>query len=256
MFENIENLELLNVISGLSALRNKYVDRPSHVLIFKWNGESVYTFADRKIALPQGGILFIPQGSCYTVEKVSQGVSRYTLINFRANLPGALPELFHLQTNVDFTRIYAQLGRCRVMDTAADRYRALSLFYETLSLMGEKERPAYQSALTLEKLDPAVEYLRENLFDPALKVGTLHTLCGISDTYFRRLFIARFGVSPKKYILNQRLNQARAIIENGEFNSIREAALLTGFDDALYFSKVFKQKFGYAPSQHDRLDVL
>lgn len=249
MIGRIENLKLLNVIKGISALHAVYTDRPSHVLIFKLSGESVYTFADRTISLPQGGVLFVPQGSCYTVDRISQGVSRYVLLNFHADLPDAQPEPFRIRDTADFTRICSQLCRCRVLDTAGDHYRVLALFYEVLALLYEKDRSEYQNSATLEKLEPAVEYLRENLFDPTLKIGQLHTLCGISDTYFRKLFFARFGVSPKKYVLNNRLEQARAILETGESGSIRETALSAGFDDALYFSKVFKRRYGYPPSE-------
>lgn len=252
MIEHIENPELLNIIQGICPRHMVYTNRPSHALVFKLNGESTYAFADRTITLSQGGVLFIPRGASYVTNQLTPGVSRYICVNFHASPPDPQPQLFRMQDGADFTRLYSQLCRCRVLDTAADRYRALSLFYEVLSLICEKDRAAYKSAATLEKLGPAVEYLRENLFDPGLEIGTLHTLCGVSDTYFRKLFIVRFGVSPKKYVLNKRLEQARAILENGESGSVREAALSAGFDDALYFSRVFKRRYGYPPSEVSR----
>lgn len=245
MIGNIEKPEILSILQGPSVVHGVISGRPSHAFVFKLSGESVYTFSGQTLRLSQGQMLFIPQGSSYTVRRVSPGDSRYVLINFRGKL-AAQPEVFHLE---DHSSLCARLCKVSLLDTPADRYRAQAVFYEVLGAICEGEKAGYMPAATASRLTPALEYLRENLFDPELKVGQLHSLCGISDTYFRTLFQSRFGVSPKKYILQNRLRRAKAILEHGEYASISQAALLSGFDDPLYFSKVFKQTYGYPPSR-------
>ena len=95
-----------------------------------------------------------------------------------------------------------------------------------------------------------MEYLRKHLFDPELSVGQLHPMCNISDTYFRALFAARFGMRPKKYILDRRLAQAKQLLDSGECAQVSEVARLCGFDDDLYFSRVFKNRYGYPPTKN------
>lgn len=250
MIGNIENLKLLNILEGPSALHGSFACRPSHTLVCKRSGESVYYFQEQTLHLCQGEVLFIPEGTAYHFHKVNPGQSRYVLLNFRGELSDARPEKFRLDGLADFDHLCARLCRLRVMDTQTDRHRAMALLYELLALLSETEKTAYTQTQTLALLEPAVAYLKENLFDPALRIGALHTLCGISDTYFRKLFFARFGISPKKYVLSQRLRHAKAILEHGEYNSIAQAATLSGFDDPLYFSKVFKNAYGAPPSQH------
>ena len=92
-------------------------------------------------------------------------------------------------------------------------------------------------------------FLKEHLFDPDLYIGRLHERCGMSDTYFRRLFFSQFGQTPKKYVSYQRLIHARAMIEGGEYDSIAQVAQMCGFDDPLYFSKVYKNQYGHAPTK-------
>ena len=75
----------------------------------------------------------------------------------------------------------------------------------------------------------------------------LHKLCGVSNAYFRRIFIARFGMSPKKYVVGKRLSYAKSIIDSGEFSTVKELALLVGYKDPLYFGKVFKKHYGASP---------
>ena len=136
-----------------------------------------------------------------------------------------------------------------MLDTPSERYRLISLFYDILSRVSKTEKTQYHSSAALKLIEPAADYLKDHIFDTALKVGELHSLCDVSDVYFRKLFISRYGESPKKYVLSRRLDRAKAIIDNGEFNSIKEVAYLSGFEDPLYFSKVFKQKYGVSPSR-------
>ena len=248
MFSHIENLKLLETHSGVSVLRGSFIDRPSHALIFKLQGESRYTFHDKTCLLRAGDVLFIPQGETYTVDALRHG--RYCLVNFTADLPGAHPRVFTPSDQEQFTRFRLQVEKFRVLDTGADRLRFHALVYEILASLCEAAHTHYRPAGTLTRLDPAVEYLRSHLFDSKMKIGDLHLLCGISDTYFRRLFQDRFGVTPKKYVLSHRLSHAQAILHSGEYNSIAEVAYLSGFDDPLYFSKVYRAAYRYAPSQH------
>ena len=42
MFKNMENLEIVNVMYGISSLNKQFTNRPYHALIFKIDGESEY----------------------------------------------------------------------------------------------------------------------------------------------------------------------------------------------------------------------
>ena len=244
MLDNMENLEIINVIQGPSSLRCLYTDRPSHALVFKCSDASHYIFPDTGITLTAGNVLFLPQGATYTVCRASARPSEYILINFRARIVNPRPRLYTPAGSVDWV---SQLQKFRLIRTAADRHRLYALFYELLAGISPSAT-IYRSSGAQSRLAPALEYIHEHLFDPELKAGTLHTLCGISDTYFRKLFIDIQGISPKKYILLHRLQQAKAILENGEWSSIAEVAQLSGFEDPLYFSKAFKTRYGCPPS--------
>lgn len=245
---DIEKPELLNILEGPASLHGSFTCRPSHALVFKLSGESIYHFANKTLLLHQGQMLFVPRSEVYSFGKVSAGESRYILINFRGQVANAQPQIYDLAAFMDFDHFCNRLRRVSLLETTADRYRALSLFYQALECVCEAEKLTYLHTAAAQKLEPAVEVLREKLYDPALKIGQLHTSCGVSDTYFRKLFIARFGVNPKRYVLMQRLRRAKALLDHGEYNSIAQVAALSGFDDPLHFSKLFRQTYGCPPS--------
>lgn len=86
------------------------------------------------------------------------------------------------------------------------------------------------------------------MYDCSLNIHKLHNLCDISDTYFRQIFVSKFGTTPQKYITSRRLSHAKSIIDSGDFHTISEVAASVGFSDPLYFSKVFKKMYGVSPS--------
>lgn len=248
MINNIENLKPISVIRGISSVFKEYVNRESHALVFKLNGSSKYTFADKAILHRENQLLFIPQGTTYTVERQDEEPTDYLLINFLGNISHATPELFPLKNAADIPFLCSRISKLRGFSSLADSFRCQSLIYEILALIAENNHDAYCTIDTYHLIEPAVKYLHENMFNSQLKIGCLHEKATVSDTYFRKIFLSRFGVSPKKYVINKRLSHAKALLENGEFSSISEVALLCGFEDPLYFSKVYKTKYGRAPS--------
>ena len=88
MVENFKNPEIIGTISTLSSEKRDYKSRFAHALLYKIDGESVYTFDREKIRIGAGAVLYIPQGASYTVQKTSAGESRYCLINFYMELSG------------------------------------------------------------------------------------------------------------------------------------------------------------------------
>jgi len=70
----------------------------------------------------------------------------------------------------------------------------------------------------------------------------------MSNTYFRKLFYARFAATPAKYITAQRLILAEKLLASGGY-TIKEVAEKVGFDDEKYFSRVVKKEYGVSPSK-------
>ncbi len=105
---HIEKPELLNVIEGPASVHGSFTCRPSHVLVFKRSGESVYRFADRSYTLSAGQAMFIPQGSNYTFGKTSEGENRYILINFHGQVAALCGFDDPLYFSRAFHRMYGQ----------------------------------------------------------------------------------------------------------------------------------------------------
>ena len=67
-------------------------------------------------------------------------------------------------------------------------------------------------------------------------------------TVFRK-FKAGFGMTPANYINSVRLAQAAVMLEMTQ-KPAGSIGYEVGFEDVFYFSKLFKQKYGVAPTMY------
>lgn len=66
--------------------------------------------------------------------------------------------------------------------------------------------------------------------------------------YLIKLFKKETGFTPRQYLTNKRLeNAANILAVMGGSKNIGLAARQSGYNDALYFSKLFKQRYGVSP---------
>lgn len=70
---------------------------------------------------------------------------------------------------------------------------------------------------------------------------------GLGPEQFIREFSRQTGTTPKQYILARRLWRARRLLQEGRM--VKEAAYQAGFGSLPHFSRVYRKRFGYPPSQ-------
>ncbi len=97
---------------------------------------------------------------------------------------------------------------------------------------------------------PTIRYIRENYMHP-LSVHELASLLNVCDDSFIRIFKAEHNQTPFSYILHFRITEAMKLLSENKY-SISEIAARTGFSDAGYFSRIFKEKLGKTPLQYKK----
>lgn len=247
MFENIENLKILSVIHKSSNPYGSVESRRVNSFNIRVSGCMKYVFEDKEILVNEGEMIFLPQGSCYKTEKVSDGDSVVTIINIEGDFGETKPSCFSIKDFYAVDYIMYNLADVWKIGEQSQKYQCLSLLYSLLAYISALDSLEYHKKKKFHVIEPAVSYLQRHIYDCDLKMDELHRLCDVSDAYFRKIFFARFGVSPKNYVISKRLSYARSIIDSGEFSTVKELALLVGYKDPLYFGKVFKQHYGASP---------
>jgi AraC family transcriptional regulator len=82
--------------------------------------------------------------------------------------------------------------------------------------------------------------------DARLSIDTLAREAGLSTAHFARAFKETTGRSPHRYLVAQRLQRARRLLDLPDA-SLSDVALRTGFADQPHFTRLFKREFGVTP---------
>lgn len=78
-----------------------------------------------------------------------------------------------------------------------------------------------------------------------------------SNDYIRKLFKRELGVTPNQYLIDKRLQTSTDLLGslNSDSNNISDIAVVCGFKDPLYFSRMFKKKYGISPTEYAKNNI-
>ena len=99
-----------------------------------------------------------------------------------------------------------------------------------------------------EEIDNAISYFCEHYNEP-INIDDYAKENHFSTSWFIRNFKLYTGITPKQYILKKRIYNAEALLQNTQYN-INEIAQIIGYDNPLYFSRVFQKTKGISPSEY------
>lgn len=119
-------------------------------------------------------------------------------------------------------------------------YRLLSLF---IPKEDEKSESADYYILA------ALDYIRENIGDPELRIESVARVAGVSHSYLCRIIQDKTGKTAKNHMIQMRLETAARLLKNTQL-SISEIVWSVGFSDPSHFCKAFKNFYGLSPSEY------
>lgn len=113
----------------------------------------------------------------------------------------------------------------------------------------------YPSDTAFLKKDYALsarEFIEINFWKPSLSVLDVVEFVNIERSYLFRLFKEENGISISGYLTAFRIQRACELLKNTQL-SIQSLAYSVGYQDPLYFSKVFKKATSYTPSEYRKV---
>ena len=111
----------------------------------------------------------------------------------------------------------------------------------------QSDRTALHSG-TQEKMEEAVAYFHAH-FSQDLRVDAYARSLHISTAWFIHAFTRHTGQTPNQYLLSLRIASAQSLLEQTG-DTVTEIAASVGYDNPLYFSRLFKKQTGLSPRQY------
>lgn len=99
--------------------------------------------------------------------------------------------------------------------------------------------------LNSHQLRPAVDYIHAH-FAENISLQTISQVVGMSQYHFVRSFKQTIGVSPYQYLIQQRIDRAKQLLQKSQL-PLTEIAISCGFANQSHFTTCFKQQTGATP---------
>lgn len=138
-------------------------------------------------------------------------------------------------------------------ESMAEQIRGTGVLYEWLCeiLIYEELKVSTVDGFDL---GPVVDYMKHNLAQK-LPLPKLSQLFGVSESYLCRLFKKYYKTTPIQFMTALRLNKAKSLLVNDQAMKILKVANLCGFEDQVYFTRVFKKHVGQTPSDYRKYNL-
>lgn len=111
----------------------------------------------------------------------------------------------------------------------------------------ETELPSANGALDKRRLSRVKDFIEANI-ERNMKLEELAKIACLSPYHFARAFKASTGVAPHQYMMNQKLDLAKALLSDDNYKLI-EVAFKSGFANQAHFTRAFKRATGTTPGE-------
>ena len=206
-------------------------------------GELMYEVDGKPVTIKQNDGLFIKPG---TIRKRKDAESvDYVSFNFHGfeeDLPQFLPNVVNNSITL-LTAVCDEIHE-KIYDGDNEKTLALHLILSIISknVNAQRENPAILSIK---------QYIHSNLAEK-ISLPELASSVGYSPNYCASLFKKHTGFSIIEYLVNERVEEAKRLM-NEDIFSLQQIAEAVGFEDYNYFSRTFKKTCGYSPTDYKRL---
>ena len=159
---------------------------------------------------------------------------------------GVYVEKFTVTQCTRFERIFNEIYNCfhqnDELSVLGMKANVLLLIQAILTEFVSDSDGAHRNEIVSNFINYATNHFREDI-----NITELAKQYGFSPNYFSKLFKTIINKTPKEYLINVRLDEAKKLLKLGLY-TVSEVCTMVGYDDLHYFSRLFKQKEGISPA--------
>ena len=221
-------------------------DLRSHELIFHFSGHYTVFFNDTVLETKANTIRFLPQGKTKRYDVLRHERGECIDVFFLTDRPiSSQAFVMSAAQNEKLSVLFKRLFSVWVSKKEGYYFDSVSLLYRIFAQM-QRENAAPK--IHAEKIEPALEMIHGNFLREDFSIRSLALGCGMGESYFQKLFKEVHGISPKKYIIQLKINHACDLLRLERY-TVTQIAELCNFSDVYFFSRQFKEYMGVTPTQ-------
>ncbi len=248
-----------------------------HALIYLHSGILEIDGHGKRVRLSPGECVFVRKDHRVTLNKYAGGTenpyqsialafNRKFLLDFYRNLsPDSIPQharrshksLMEIPSRPDVVSLFQSLKPYFRTHEEPDREWIDMKLHEGLKCVLKTDSNVYASLFDFAepwKID-LMAFMNDNyMYD--LSMEELANYTGRSLSTFKRDFKKLTNTTPQKWLIDKRLTEAHRMLSLQSNRKIQEVMTRVGFSNLSFFSRAYKEKFGYSPANTESEDLL
>lgn len=246
-----ENELILELLGVFKITRNQFfhesIDgRAYDCLGFRLEGNCNFKHKKNEYCVTTSDIIYLPNNIHYSQETEGETIISINFINYSSAVKYDL-QVLHLENPDEYKNIICKMHEIWTKKEAGYKHLCTSMLYKLLYMANLQLNKAFPNIESYNSImRNAAEYIHKNYKRATLSVSELAKNFSLSETCFRRMFHKTYSTSPMQYIINLRLEYASQLLLS-RYYTIKEISDKSGFNDAKYFSRLFKKRFGCPP---------
>lgn len=200
---------------------------------------------------------FLPAGVRHRSTMISDGVTKCRWAHFNVFLFGYLDIFSLVETPCVFKGKVAErmgeilasiAGQLQKKNSLAGMLQRKTLEFELATLLINESKMRFEANVRLNQLQrlmPVLDEINENLAGEFTR-NSMAAKVNLSSSRFAEIFKESMGLGPIDYIVRLRMQRAQSLLLNTEL-TVETIAANVGYDDAFYFSRLFKGHYGLSP---------
>jgi AraC-like DNA-binding protein len=244
--------KIISVVKGKLDHRKPITVEGRHcdAFIYVIAGSCTYRFDDKiEFHAGEGDVFYLPYRSVYTMF-IHTNDYQFIFCDFQfAETEARYGVLYPNQKQKNTDNLFLKLLNKYDSPSVNAKTECMSILYGIYSILQQDAQKIYLGKNKENKASEALRYIDESFNLPEFSISLLADQIGVSEVYIRKLFKAKYGISPSKYLIKVRLDHAKKLI-GYPFMTLEECAMQSGFSSLQYFCRLFKKETGISPGKY------
>ena len=202
-------------------------------IFLKFEGDNTFHYENIHTNITKETIGFIPKTNYkvkYTIDvkNSSNSINIFFLTN--TELPKEA-QFFDCSDIPNISSLFIKLERVWNSKKVGYYEEALSIFHKIISTMQVHFSSDYIPQKKYDLISDSITYLEQHFLDEDFDLKKLATMSGISFSYYKKIFIKKFNMTPKQYLNKLKLNYTCSLLKTPQYTwlflaSIKEHIML------------------------------
>ncbi len=230
--------------------------RAYHLFHFVTKGRGTVQIGGETFQLSAGDAFLIPaeQVAYYEASRTEPwsyswaGLTGLRAERYVRQIQNLAPERYVIR-GLDTKKYAASIAKAAVLQGAStvNYFRTEAVLFELMTYFAE-DLPGLQNRTHAPSLAKQIRYYIDAKYNEKLTISALAAHFGIHPNHLSRLFRETFGLPPKQYLMDLKLEKAASMLIETDV-PVSLIAETLGFDDPHAFSRQFKRHKGISPME-------